>query len=370
MDRLQPHRLARQRELFRHRFGSQRRLRLFRPIPPAPAEPAFANTNRDDQRDFSQELRISSPANRRIQATLGGYYFKQKFQSVDITFGSGKEGLALGTDLSQYSTIENKAVFGLLSWDITERLNLTGEVRYAEETKTQIDRATGPASIFCAGQAGRLQQFGATAATAACQPKAKFTGTDPRVTLNYTTAGGTLLYAVFATGRKPGGFNGSTGVTASQQTGQDFVRYLPEKSKGGELGMKFDALNRTLRGSIAGFYNKLTDVQLTSAIPNPSGTGAITSIVTNSGDAETKGFEIEAQVAPTQGLDMRLGVAYVDARFTKAAIPTNSSEFGRPAAELRHAQRAPGRPGPLLDRRTPASARQPLDHQRRRQLRT
>jgi outer membrane receptor protein involved in Fe transport len=319
----------------------------FGPIPAAPAEPAFANTNRDDQRDFSQELRISSPANRRIQATLGGYYFKQKFQSVDITFGSGKEGLALGTDLSQYSTIENKAVFGLLSWDITERLNLTGEVRYAEETKTQIDRATGPASIFCAGQGGRLQQFGATAATPACQPKAKFTGTDPRVTLNYTTAGGTLLYAVFATGRKPGGFNGSTGVTASQQTGQDFVRYLPEKSKGGELGMKFDALNRTLRGSIAGFYNKLTDVQLTSAIPNPSGTGAITSIVTNSGDAETKGFEIEAQVAPAQGLDIRMGVAYVDARFTKGC---DTDEFILNSGGLR----------PNFDTRNPPPAAQAL----------
>jgi outer membrane receptor protein involved in Fe transport len=183
----------------------------FGPIPPAPAEPAFANTNSDDQRDFSQELRISSPADLPIRGTLGVYYFKQKFQSVDISFTSGKEGLALGTDLSQYSTIENKAVFGLLSWDIFDRLTLTAELRHAEETKTLIDRSTGPASIFCAGQGGRLQQFGATAATAACRPKAKFTGTDPRVTLNYTTPGGTLFYGVFATGRKPGGFNGAAG---------------------------------------------------------------------------------------------------------------------------------------------------------------
>jgi outer membrane receptor protein involved in Fe transport len=291
---------------------------------PLVSEPAFANTNRDKQRDFSQELRISSPADQPIRGTVGVYYFKQKFQSTDITFGSGKEGLPLGTDLSQYSTIENKAVFGLLSWDIIDRLTLTAEVRYAEETRTLIDRSSGAASIFCAGQSNRLAQFGATAATAPCRPKAKFTGTDPRITLNYTTEGGTLLYGVFATGRKPGGFNGTTGVTASLQTGQDFIRYLPEKSKGGELGLKFDALGRTLRGSIAGFYNKLTDVQLTSAIPNPNGTGAITSIVTNSGDAETKGFEIEAQAAPTRGLDLRIGVAYVDAKFTRGC---DSDEF-------------------------------------------
>jgi outer membrane receptor protein involved in Fe transport len=43
----------------------------------------------------------------------------------------------------------------------------------------------------------------------------------------------------------------------------------------------------------------------------------LTSIVTNSGDAETKGFEVEALFAPTRFLNGRIGVAYVDAKFTK-----------------------------------------------------
>ncbi|WP_397606540.1 TonB-dependent receptor domain-containing protein, partial [Sphingorhabdus sp.] len=124
-------------------------------------------------------------------------------------------------------------------------------------------------------------------------------------------------YGVYATGRKPGGFNGSAGVTATLQTGQNFIEYLPEKSKGGELGIKFDALDRTLRGTIAGFYNELTNVQLTQAIPNPSGTGALTSIVANSGNATTKGLEIELQAAPTDGLLFTMGLAYVSAKFTK-----------------------------------------------------
>jgi outer membrane receptor for monomeric catechols len=76
---------------------------------------------------------------------------------------------------------------------------------------------------------------------------------------------------VFATGRKPGGFNGTAGQIATQQTGQDFINYLQEKSTGGELGVKFDAFDRKLRIAAAAFYNKLSDVQLTSAIPNPTG---------------------------------------------------------------------------------------------------
>ncbi len=279
-------------------------------------EPAFANTNRDDQKDFSQEVRISSPADAPFRILVGGYYFKQKFQSVDITFGSGREGLALGTDASQYASIDNRAVFGLLGYDFSDALSVTGEIRYAEETKTLIDRGTGAASIFCAGENGRLSVFGATAATT-CRANSKFTGTDPRVTINYKTPGGTLLYAVFATGRKPGGFNGTAGVTATLQSGQDLVNYLPEKSRGGEVGIKFDALDRRLRGSVALFYNKLTNVQLTQSIPNPNGTGALTSIVANSGDAKTTGFEIELQAAPTNELLFTVGVSYVSAKFTK-----------------------------------------------------
>lgn len=280
-------------------------------------EPAFANTNRDDQQDISQEIRISSPADSPFRILIGGYYFRQEFRSQDITFASGTAGLGVGLDNSEYDTIVNKAVFGLAEYDFSDALSVTAELRYAEEKKTQISRGAGGASVFCAGEASRLSAFGATGAGNVCRPASKFAGLDPRITVNYTTPGGILIYGVYATGRKPGGFNGSAGVTATLQTGQNFIEYLPEKSKGGELGIKFDALDRTLRGSVAGFYNELTNVQLTQAIPNPSGTGALTSIVANSGNATTKGLEIELQAAPTDGLLFTMGLAYVSAKFTQ-----------------------------------------------------
>lgn len=292
------------------------------PFVPAPnplvSEPIFANTNRDDQTDISQEIRLASPVDAPFRVLVGGYYFKQTFRSQDITFASGTAGQGVGLDNSEYDTIVNKAVFGLAEYDFSDNFSVTAELRYAEETKTQISRGAGGASVFCAGEADLLGVFGAPASVT-CRPKVKFTGLDPRVTLNYTTPGGTLIYGVYATGRKPGGFNGTAGVTATAQStsGQNFVQYLPEKSKGGELGIKFDALNRTLRGSVALFYNELTNVQLTQAIPNPSGTGALTSIVANSGDAETKGVEVEFQAAPAEGLLFTMGVAYVSAKFTR-----------------------------------------------------
>lgn len=303
-------------------------------------EPAFANTNRDVQKDVSAELRLSTPEDKPIRAMIGGFYYKQNFQTTDITFASGKGGLALGTDLSQYATVENKAIFGLVEWDITDALSVTAELRHAKETKTLIDRSTAT-SIFCAGESGRAATFGFTGT---CRGAGSFTGTDPRITVNYTTLGGTLIYAVFATGRKPGGFNGTAGVTAeTQYPGTKFVNYLPEKSKGGELGVKFDALDRRLRVNVTGFYNELTDYQLTTSIPNPAGTGAVTSIVSNAGKAQTKGLELEVTAAPADNLLINLGLSYVDAKFTEGC---DADEFILNSGGLR----------PNFDTRNPTAA--------------
>lgn len=273
------------------------------PTPSAAIEPAFANTNRKNFKDFSQEIRIASPQDKAVRVMVGGYYYSQKFNSRDITFASGNTGDPLGTNLSSYATIENRAIFGLAAWDITERLTLQGEVRYQEETKTLIDRASAT-SIFCAGEQGRASQFGFAGT---CVAEGKWTGTDPRITLNYTTPGGTLLYAVYGQGRKPGGFNGTGGLLVGNPT------YEEELVKGGEIGVKWTSPDRKLRVTAAAYLNELSAVQLTNAIPS---TGAINSIVVNTGDARTKGFELDLVAAPHPDITATLNASYVDARFT------------------------------------------------------
>ena len=303
-----------------------------------PGEPLFANTSRSRQTDFSQELRLSTPTDKPLRAMVGLYYYKQKFQSQDIVFAdpvarTGSVTLPLGTDNSQYAEITNRAIFGLVEWKVTPSLAITGELRYAVEKKILFDRGTASATgayLFGAGASqGLTNLFGCTpalinrvngagVAIPGCRlfPEGEFSGTDPRITVNYTTPGGTLLYANYATGRKPGGFNGTAGITAQILLGRDASTYLPEKSQGFEVGMKFDALDKKLRGSVALFTNKLSNVQLSTSIPNLASGGSLTSIVTTTSDARTKGFEIELQAAPTRGLNFNMGVAYVDARFT------------------------------------------------------
>lgn len=276
-------------------------------------EPAFANTTRKDGWDISQEIRLSTPRDYPVHGLIGLYYFKQQIDGVDLTFTNPIVGDPFGGLGSSRNWVEDKAVFGLATWDITTGLSITGEVRYAEERRRQLDFSAAP--LFCAGYIGTTNAFGALTATN-CRAEYKESGTDPRVTISYTTPGGLLVYGIYAQGRKPGGFNGSAGVTATTQTGQPFVNYLPERSKGFEGGVKFGALDNKVRISLAGYTNELTNVQLTTAIPNPNGTGAITSIVTNQGNARTTGFEFEVQAAPTERLNLTMGLSYVDAHFT------------------------------------------------------
>jgi iron complex outermembrane recepter protein len=296
----------------------------------APGEPLFTISDRDRQIDMSQEFKLSTAEDQPIRATIGGYIFKQKFWSQDYTFENpvartGRVLQPLGGNLSQYATILNRAMFGMVEWDVTEALSITAEVRHAVEDKALIDKSSPSTTtpfIFAAGVGeDRLAQFGCTTALQArapivgCRtyPKGSFKGTDPRVTINYKTDSGLLLYANYATGRKPGGFNGTAGILAQTLLGRDASTYVPEKSKGFELGMKFDALDNRVRGSVAVFRNSLTNVQLSTAIPGT--TGGLTSIVTSTSNARTQGFEIDLQAAPATGLNLTAGVSYVDAKF-------------------------------------------------------
>ena len=298
-----------------------------------PGEPLFAGTSETKQRDFSQEIKLSSPQDKPFRAMIGAYIFKQRYEIRDFVFQdptlrTGTVLNPLGGNNSQLATITNRALFGMVTWDVTDALTISAELRTAKEHKTLIDRASPGAStyIFAAGVSEQERlNFGCTPAitgsltTSGCRvfSRGEFTGTDPRITINYKFPSGALIYANFATGRKPGGFNGTAGAQAASVLGRDASTYLPEKSKGFELGAKFDAFDNRLRGSIAFFYNDLSDVQLSTAIPNGGTGGALTSIVTTSSDARTKGFEIDLQAAPARGLNMTLGISYVDAKFTR-----------------------------------------------------
>ncbi len=245
-------------------------------------EAFFNNTSRDKIEDYSAEIKLLSPQDRRVRGAVGLYYYDQQIEEFDITFAdpAGRDRANFQRDRST----ENQAIFGLVEVDVTDRITLTVEGRYAEETKTD---------------------------TSSPDPTASFDAFTPRITLDYDLDNGGTIYGVFAQGVKPGGLNGDVGA----QVGQPF--YDQEESDNFELGLKtpLDFMPGSFNFTAAGYFTDAKQVQVTSAIGTP--TGALTSIATNQGAGEIFGLEFDLSGSLNENWSMGATYAYTDTEFTE-----------------------------------------------------
>src|SRR3546814_6955403 len=89
---------------------------------------------RQKQRQFTQELRLTSPAGEPIEYVVGLYYFWQDV--VSRTQVKGKlvvnlpGDLYLGNQVDRNITTKNVAAFGQLTGHLTDRLSLNGGFRF------------------------------------------------------------------------------------------------------------------------------------------------------------------------------------------------------------------------------------------------
>ena len=264
---------------FNTRFGA--------PPNPLVDEPAFANTHRSRSEDISVDLRIATPEDRAIRALAGVYFYDFSIKDREVNFSNVPDGFPYGGPGTYEETIENFSAYGRVEFDPTDTLTIGVEGRYLVEQKKRTE-------------------FGATGAV-------RYEGDlekdfVPRVTVDWQPSPDTLVYAIYTEGNKPGGTNASAGASIGRES------YASETLKGGELGFKQTLLDGKVQFNAAAFYNEVNNVQLTTALP--VGGGALTSVATNQGDAEVKGFEVELTARPVQAITVSAGLAYTDAKFT------------------------------------------------------
>lgn len=245
------------------------------------AEAFFAISGINDLKDNSFEVRVNSPADNRFRWTLGGFYYDFENDATDITFTGQTDN---GTD----NEIQNQALFGSISYDVTDTLTVSLEARYAEEEKSQQTLDAASVETFSGD--------------------ATFYAFTPRFTADWQISEDTLLYAVYSEGNKPGGLNGPDGVEVFSPT------YEEEESKNYEIGIKQSLFGGRGNASIAAFFVDIDKYQLTTPLPDP--TGALNSIVTNQGDGEVLGVEVELNYALSENMTAGLTYALADSEFT------------------------------------------------------
>jgi iron complex outermembrane receptor protein len=284
---------------------------------PDDSEPLFSNTVRNDYIDHSVELRIASPSDERLRGMLGVYHFKLTDNGRDLTFWSASTGMKSYTE-----EVEDKAVFGLVAFDITDKLTLTGEVRYTKETKDRRDYcapniSTSDYNYFtdtCTNlgftvQPGDPTYYNYQPGDTMYVGETEFESTTPRITLDYKLTPDLLLYGVFARGAKPGGLNGILGKTLGVPT------YAQEESKNYELGVKWTSPSNRMQLNASVYAIDSTNVQFTQALT--ASTGAISTVATNQGKGEIRGAELETQVLLTDALSLAATYAYAHTEIVK-----------------------------------------------------
>lgn len=119
----------------------------------------------------------------------------------------------------------------------------------------------------------------------------------------------TMAYASFTHGFKAGGFNLDPTAAATRPDGTPAdPRFDSETIDAWEIGLKTDLLDRRVRLNTALFYQDIEDFQVLEF------TG-VQFTTFNVPKAESKGVEVELQVAPINQLDASLSVTYLDAEY-------------------------------------------------------
>ena len=275
---------------------------------------------RDTYEDWSGELRIESPQDDRFRWMLGVYHFEWENRNYRIDFASpgGQD------NPQQLFDIINTGYFGSVGFDFTDRLSATLEMRSATERKGQQEfgdllptRPPAPASPCPNPNFGTTWVNRQAGPVGLCYDSAQsgrdeWKSTTPRATVDFKLNEDVTLFAIWAKGYKPGGFNGLTALTNGRPLDESFKQ---EESVNYEIGMKSQLMDRRVTLNVSLFKMTIDDIQLTTPIANAT-TGAVTSISTNQGDGEIKGVEIESRFAATDDLTFGFTYALADTEFT------------------------------------------------------
>lgn len=164
----------------------------------------FEASERYELEDRSAEVRIQSPADRRLSGLFGAFYYNRAQNFRQRNF-NGFDGIELNDGYAQ--DIDNFALFGSLSFAINDRWTASVEARYASDDITWRSNAK-PEVTFCDSDNPNHVFPGEPAFY--CDPvtaNETYYSFTPRFTLEYSPADNLNFYALAALGNKPGGFN-------------------------------------------------------------------------------------------------------------------------------------------------------------------
>lgn len=274
--------------------------------------PGARFTNDDKYERSSHELRISSPQENKIRGMLGFYVaqFDHDFEQQFTVAGLADSMLpnANGSGTNQFPNIvylnsldrvdKDKAIFGNVSFDLSEKLELDLGLRFFEPEVTVNGFFgfglgfngvwSGTGEIQCESQV----DFKDDAPCQNVKKGIKESESIGRVNLTYKASDDAMLYATWSEGYRPGGIN------RAPNAGE----YISDFLTNYEFGWKTQWMDNRLQFNGALFLQEWDDFQVSF-----TGDNAITQ-VDNGPTAEIKG--LESQILWQASDNMRISTSF------------------------------------------------------------
>ena len=292
---------------------------------PHSAQAAGSAPFSDSQRNFYEELRLSSKdASSRLQWT-GGIFFSHLKENVFetivdptldseiIAYTGGAASLCSAALPCPNGLIYNGpvdevvdkqiAIFGEATFKFTDTFKATGGLRYSKLDYSGSVVETGPF-------------LGETIVTSAGATEKPFT---PKLTLSYQPDRDALFYAGASKGFRPGGPNTGVGQICGGSLTALGISQVPDQFQSDslwsyELGSKLTLLDHRLQINTSLFYVDWKNIQQNVYLPSCG-----EQFTANLGQAKSQGGDIEVIYKPVESLTFDVTAAYTDAKLTKSS---------------------------------------------------
>lgn len=254
--------------------------------------PSDTQDSIDDLDQFTQEVRLASDYSGPLSWQLGFYYFDTEFQVTTVG-----DGFPPPTTLLHGN--DSWAVFGQMSYDVTDRLNITGGVRYTEDDRT-LDAVLLPPLVT-------VNPTSVEDEDVSWDVSALYNLTDglniyARVARGFrgpTIQGRDIAFAAFSNAVDP----------QTVATSETILSY--------EAGFKSELMDNRIRLNATGYYYTVDDQQF-SIIGGASNSNQ----VINADEGIGWGFEVDAEALLTDQLYVAAGFSYNNTEINDPTLAT------------------------------------------------
>jgi iron complex outermembrane recepter protein len=272
--------------------------------PYAAGEPTVGNSivqqpQNADVKTYEARLNAPDPG-AALQWTLGGFYQdRSAFTRSRLPYvsadGEPDPLYPLFQNRTIRSALDQRAVYGEVSYDFFRRVTVTGGARWAKfnassATAYQINTGGAPGTGAYTGR--------------------EYSSSKPvgRLSLSYQITGDLMAYGMYSEGFRAGGANQAVAGESTIPTG-----YGPDTVTNYEGGLKSQWLARRLTVNVDYYHMVWKNIQVQGSTPD-----GLFRFTTNAGQANSDGVEFDAHAFLTQGLELGLTYGWTFARLTKS----------------------------------------------------